>query len=65
MSARIFKQPWILVILAFVALILAWIVTFQLSKDVDTHRLSGDEESRVLELREKVMQDQTKKAPGS
>ena len=50
MSAGIFtKRPWLLVWLAFILTIAAWVWTFRLAQGVPTQRLAPDEEAALLQ----------------
>jgi hypothetical protein len=42
------KRPWLLVWLAFILVIIAWVWTYELAKTVPTARLNPQEEAALL-----------------
>ncbi len=47
----------ILVTLAFVAIVARWVIVTDLASDVDTHRLSAEEETELLVKRAKQAEE--------
>ncbi len=52
-ASALAKRPWLLVWLAFLVLIAAWVATFMVSLRAPSQTVTPEEEARLVEQRER------------